>query len=119
MCIDLAHIVKVSVRHALEEIRLAILVQQLVQIPLALEVLESAPCKRFGRAIRRDAAQHIQVMEPLVARRHMRQTRLVRPHLKHAVDQAELHIGALDAVLGRQVNVLHAKLTRHATTALK
>ena len=45
MCIDFAHIVKVSMRHAFEHIRLAVLVQQLVQIPLAFEKLEPTPGK--------------------------------------------------------------------------
>lgn len=38
-------------RNLLDGLKFAVLIQQLVQIPLAFQILEAAPCERLGGAI--------------------------------------------------------------------
>ncbi|KAI3484878.1 hypothetical protein L1887_51932 [Cichorium endivia] len=63
--VDLAHVVEVTMGHALHVGKLAVLVEQEVKVPLALEVLESAPGEALDGTIRNDAEKVVEIFEVL------------------------------------------------------
>lgn len=76
----LSDIVKVTVRDSLHLGEFAVLVKQDVEVPLALEVAQPPERERFGRAVRDDGEDLVEVLEVLLdGRDGVQRLALVRP----------------------------------------
>lgn len=62
----LSNVVKVTMRDSLHLGEFAVLVQQDVEVPLALEVAQSSERERFGRAVRDDGEDLVEILEVLL-----------------------------------------------------